>query len=83
MDTDVHVSARTMASAAGISLWQAQLQRILWDKVTILMSPVGARFKDIAQSLHTSKGMLILLNDENLSSLLPALLHAPQHIVHQ
>lgn len=60
LDSDTYLCARTMASAAGISLWQAQLKHVLWDRVTILMSPVGARFKDIAQSLHASKGTFAL-----------------------
>jgi hypothetical protein len=56
LDSDTSISLRTMSSQEGISLWQAQLKRVLMNKLTILMSPVGARFKDIAQSLHASAG---------------------------
>jgi hypothetical protein len=58
LDSDTCISVRTMSSTEGISLWQAQLKRVLWNRLTILMTPVGARFKDIAQSLHASKGEL-------------------------
>jgi hypothetical protein len=58
IDTDTHVSARTIASATGIRLWQVQLKRVLWDKLTVILSPIGARFKDVAQSLHGSQGAM-------------------------
>lgn len=56
LDTDTCVTARTLSSSAGISLWQATLTHKLRDNVTLLISPIGARFKDIAQSFHASKG---------------------------